>query len=105
MLPEHCEGGPAQRGLAGLSQTQGMLRTMGAAGESQPSEVPWESKRDLALQSLTSHITAKEKVQKPLLLPALLVQLICFGVCFHQRAGLVTAAVNLIKHFNRVYKY
>lgn len=77
---------------------------MGTAGESQPSGVPWESKRALAFQSLTSHIRAKEKVQKPLL-PALLVQLIWFGVHFYQRAGLVTATVNLIKHFNRVYKY
>lgn len=34
-----------------LFQTQGVLGTTGAAGESQPSGVPWDSKRDLALQS------------------------------------------------------
>lgn len=81
-----------------LSETQGCVRDHGSCWESQPSGVPWESKRGLALQSLTSHTTAKEKVQR-LLNSALLVQLVHFGVRFYQRAGLVTAAVNLIKAF------
>lgn len=51
------------------------------------------------IRSRTSQIlTAKEKVQK-LLISALLVQLVCFGVHFNQRAGLATAAVNLIRAF------
>lgn len=104
LLPENCEGALPSQALLGSFPNPGCVRDHGSSWRVPTLRGALGQQEGSCPPKLTSHITAKKKVQKPLL-SALLVQLICFGVCFYQRAGLATAAMNLIKHFNRVYKY